>query len=253
MHVPTEAFSQLTQSLLKRWLGGVTRDHLLDPHTLALLQEEARPVRRRLYLLLLPALLMLAGSAAVGLALLRLAMDGEPVNAVHDERTRLVWMTMPVFAFMLTVTVGALVEHFALPWMVGWKKDVWVRFHATDTGWLPHRRTGLLAVLMLALLPVFGLCAWNFGDRVDDRGIAYSPNPISRVLQPYPGVTAIEMYQAINTPIGVKQGEYLVVRFADGTWWGYGPDQGGRAAPSTLAQHIATRAGKPITQLQIRP
>lgn len=244
--------NQLVLNAIKRRFGGVTPELRLDPQTHGTLKAIAKPIRRRFYCWMVPAFSVVWSLLGWASAALLMHFDGQPRNAVLDERSRTVWMIVfPVL--MVVIWLGSLAEFLVLPRMLRWDSELWKRYHATEHGWLPRRALICSTAVVLPFAGfLFGLIA-SGGDRVDETGIAFGEGPLARRVEPYARVSAIELYSAMSTRQGVVQQPCLVVQFLSGTDWQYSPQPGGWTAPSVVAGYIAARTGTPVTLLGVRP
>lgn len=245
MHVPTHAISELVVRFVRRWIGGVTPEMLLDPMTVARMRAELKPILWRFY----PVLMLVAFAAALlfawPLIYARMALDGPQANAVLDGRSIVIPLTLVLGVLFAMLGVMALAEQTVPRRLVGWDRDLWTRYSATVDGWLPGRyiafTTGCAVVISVPML-YFG---WFFGDRVDDQGIAFMSGPASRRVESYSRVARIDL---IRTTVGLNSNvrEGLRVTFVDGSTWEYVPDPKHVTRPDQVARFIAARAGVPV-------
>jgi len=240
----SHVLSQVILEFCKKRFGGVTPDLLLAPEEVALLKGQAKRAKRGFYLVLLPVLGALGFGIAYGLIRLRSALDGSAVNPILNDRPMFVGVSFGILGAAAALFLGIAAERVVLRRLLGWSPDLANRYCATVHGWTARRQLVFCLVLWVPVVLLFALMGWNFGDRVDESGVAYATVPWVRHVQPYPSVTAVEMH----TPTGARGRTYLLVRFAGGNAWEYSL-QGSSATPGSVAAYIAQRTGLPVSDL----
>jgi hypothetical protein len=238
---------------VKRRYGGVTPAIRLESHECESLRVFAEPARRRFFLWLIPSWLACSALATYLLVEWRLHLDGPAVNAIVNQRPRYLSLGLGFVIILWLGWLASFAELVLLPRLMGWERALWVRYHATTRNIMPAREAWLVSVSVIPFALVMTALMWNWGTRIDESGIAIEDLPFARRVEPYPNVVAIELYQGVNAPVGVRMGENVLVRFANGETWAFGSDQSGWAAPRDVADYIAARANKPVQQLGIRP
>lgn len=208
---------------IQRWaarkFGGVTADLLLESHELEAVKTVLGPARRRVWLILIPVMLVLIGSI-LGLIWLAATFLDRPVDhPLLDERTRMMWVGGAMAGVFTSLFVAVMLEKQLLAAMSGLPAQTFVRYWATTQGWLPWRQIVFLSILFVPMLGFSFALALRYGTVVDRIGLSFNTSLIHRSVQSYADVQSITVFQALNAPVGVVQRVNLVVQFRDGTQW----------------------------------
>lgn len=244
--------SQLLANAISRFMGrrfgGVRPDMLLSDEEM----EDLRPIyskaSKAVTTRLLP--LLLVGTAAITYGAARLLLSREPSvgTPVLDQRTPAIWTSCALVSFFGMALVVAWLETHMIRGRLDADYD---RYVATKSGWLPRRKLCFVGGLAGLIVIVFSFYAVNFGERIDDGGIAYSKGIWARVHRPFDQVTAVETYTSLQAPIGLIQRPSMRVRFADGSVFDYVPS--GRRGVYAIASHISDHSGVPVVAGAQRP
>jgi hypothetical protein len=194
---------------------------------------------------------MIAGAAAA-LSWTILSLDGLAQNAVLNERPRLVIVGSIASSPFIVCLVGATCEPATLGRRLGVRSDERRAYIATRTGWLPGRSFALMSILCI---PMALFITWGtlvMGDRVDERGVTCRDS-WRRVTRRFDEVAAIEIYTAVDAPVGIMQRPNLLVRFKDASEWLYDPRGNALPTPDEVADYIAVRSGGAASRLGVRP
>lgn len=227
--------------------GGATPEMFLPDDRFEELRSRAGSSR-----ILLIAFPIALAAATAGLSWILLGLEGPPQDAVLDMRAR--WVVMGALGssiFLVALAVLPL-ESRLLQRRLDIDREEYRSYMVTKTGWRPRRYAALHLVpgILMSAFLLWGTV--TMGDRVDERGMTHRQG-WERVTRSFDEVAAIEVYTAVDAPIGILQRPNLVVRFRDDSQWRYLPEGSALPMPDEVARYVAERSGIVVSRLGVRP
>lgn len=253
MHFDTHFLSTFVERRLQRWIGGATKDFILDPQSLELMREHARPIRCRFYAISFTIALIVALATTLLLIAARRKSQIAPVNPVLDDRAGFSTFGLFVSVCILVLCLLSITEYFMLPRILRWTGSQYERYQASTSGWRPRRQMLIFVIPMLVVTPFLFAFSWNEGECIDEQGMAIHLRVFMRDVVPYSEVASVTTFDAVHAPIGTVNRRGVVVEFQAGEHWEYSPEGTGKPPAFTVAQYISERSRVPISHNAFRP